>query len=468
MTSIPVAFRSNPGKYTYSGAPRLLNAYAEQQGKDGVQPMVLLPAFGMVQFSAVTDTPCRGLIFLEDLDLIYSFHSSGAFKVTSAGVATRIGTIPGNDVVQLSRNRADPPQISVHCSAGEFYIQGDIVYTVMDGDLISDIVSQDHIAGYTVYGSETGEFQISSLNECQTVDGLDVAEAEQSADKLVKVVGDRGDLLIFGQITTEPWRNTGQADFPFEPMSGSTLQKGLLSSNAVVKSDNTLIWPGHDNTIYRLNGYQPQRVSTHAIERLIQGETTPSGIIGFGHFGEGHSFSTFSGTNWTRSFDAATQLWHERESYQLGYWRAKFAVNAFGKQIVGDVLSGSLFYLADGVFTESGDPIIWGMDSPTLNVFPNGGIVDAVFLDVATGVGTIPATGQGYDPILMLSWSTDGGATFEGDRHLKLGKFGDRVRVVARRLGRFGPAGIIFRVRVSDPVIRSLIAIDVVVRPLKK
>ena len=72
------------------------------------------------------------------------------------------------------------------------------------------------------------------------------------------------------------------------------------------------------------------------------------------------------------------------------------------------------------------------------------------------------------DPILMLSWSTDGGATFKGDRQLKLGKRGDRVRIVTRRLGRFGDKGIMFRLRVSDPVIRAIVGISANIRPLKK
>lgn len=465
MSALPVAFQSDEGKYKFLGTTALINCYAEKQGLDAKAPLAVVPCAGMTLFASVTDTPCRGTIFLEDLDIAYSIHSTSAYKVTSAGVATRIGNIPGNDLVQLSRNQADPVQISVHCTAGEFYIENDIVKIVSDGHLPTPVVSQDHVSGYTVYGLEDRRFFLSRLNECQTIDGTDFATAEQGPDPLVRVKADRGDLFIFKQRSVEPWRNTGQVDFPFEPMP-NMVQKGLLAGEAVVSSDNTLMWPTNDHLVCRLNGAQPQRISTHAIERLIENDADQESMIGFAHSSEGHSFATFTGSDWTRSYDSATQLWHSRQSYGIEAWRARFPFHGWNKTIVGDALTGNLYELDNDSFVEGEDPLVWGIDSPFLHVFPNGGIVDALHLDVATGVGLV--SGQGSDPKLMLSWSTDGGNTFKGDRELSLGARGDRVRVTTRRLGRFGPLGIMFRIRISDPVIRALVHVDCAVRPLKR
>lgn len=475
MTAVPIALRSNPGKYTFSGNARLLNAYAEKQGEDGKQPYAVLPSPGMIECCEVTDTPGRGAIGLEDLDCAYSVHSSSVYKITLSDddpftlAAARIGTIPGTDQVQLSRNQAEPPQISIHGAAGEWYIENDVVKHVHDEDVTDEtIVSQDNAGGYTVYGAESGKFLISALNDAPDVDGLDFATAEQSADRLVRVFADRGDLLLFGKETTEPWRNTGQADFPFEPIGGSVLQKGLLAAHGVVRCDNTVMFPGHDNTIYRLNGYAPQRISTHYVERLLEGDSNSSALMSYAHPQEGHQFAGWSGTDYTVEFDAATQLWCNRESWQLSKWRGRNAFRLWGKTICQDSQSGSLFYLDSDTFTEGDNPLIWGMDTPFLHVFPNGGIVDALHIDMATGVGALLSTSQGYDPKLMLSWSVDGGATWKGDRELSLGARGQMVRVTTRRLGRFGPQGIQFRLRVSDPVVRSIIAIDAQVRPLKR
>ena len=468
MTALPIAFRTNESKYTFLGSPRLINCYAEQQGQDAKAPLAVVPCAGLSEFAAPADTPCRGTLYLPDLDCVYSVHSTSVYKTTYDGTAAtsvRVGVIPGTDIVQMSRNQADPVQITVLTERGEFYLENDVVKRVTDEDLPLP-KSQDHAGGYTVNGIADRRVFISGLNDTAAIDGTDYATAEQTPGPLVRVFANRGDLAIFKTDAIEAWRNTGQADFPFEPVA--VIQKGLRAAHAVAPFDNTIAFPGQDAIVYRLEGTQPQRISTHSIERTLESEPAPEAMLGFSHSGEGHSFYTLTGTGWTRAYDAATQLWHSRESNAIGQWRAVFPFRAWGKTIFGDLLSGKLLAADGGAFTEAGAPMLWGLDSPILHVFPNGAVVDALHIDVATGVGVLPASAQGAQPKLMLSWSTDGGATFKGERELPLGAYGDRVRVTTRRLGRFGPKGIQFRLRISDPVIRALVGVDVSLRQLKR
>lgn len=466
MTAMPIAWRTNVSKYSFAGQAQLINAYAEKQGTDAKAQLATLPSYGLTLERAVTDTPQRGSIYLADLDCIYTVHSTSVYKVLESGSATRIGTIPGNDIVQMSRNQATIPQISIHCDNGDFYIENDVVKHIIDDDLPEGIVSQDHLGGYTIYGLGDRRFFISSLNACQHVDGLDFATAEQSPDPLVRIKAD-GDLFIFKRKQIEQWRNTGNADFPFEPI-GTPIKHGIIGEQAVTEFDNTLVFVGDDYIVYRIAGTGAvQRVSDHSIERAIANDPDPSSIMMSSHTIEGHAFAVLSGTNFTRLFDAATGVWHSRESYnQGGQWRARFPVKAWGKTIVGDKLSGNLYNLDKTSFVEGDQPLVWGMDTPTFHVFPNGAVMDALHIDVATGNAT--TTGQGSAPKIMLSWSVDGGQTWKGNRQLSLGTYGDRVRVTTRRLGRFGPQGVTFRFRISDPVIRSLIALDLQVRGLRK
>lgn len=463
---VQIALRSNPGRYTFSGNARLLNAYAEQQGADGKQPYAVLPRPGLSLFSAVTDTPGRGQIFCEDLGCIYAVHSSGVFKVLEDGTASRIGTVPGVDQVQMSRNQSVPAQISIHCAAGEYYVQNDAVKSVADFDVTGEsIVSQDNVKGYTVYFARSGKFVYSSINDCANVDGLDFATAEQSADTGVRVKTNGPDVFFFGAQTIEPWRVTGDADLPFELIGGAVQQRGMIALQGVVETDNTLMFPGEDNQFYRLSSYSAQKISTHAQDRLLEAEESRESVAGFAYSFQGHAFAAWSGTTWTATYDAATQVWHDCQSYNLPNWRARNGVRAWGRTIVQDSQSGNLFYLDGDTFTEGDAPLIWGVDTCFLNAFPNGGIVDALYLDMQTGVGLV----NGSEPKIMLSWSVDGGKTFKGNRELSLGARGQHsVRLVTRRIGRFGPQGIQFRVRISDPVIRALVAMEATVRPLKR
>lgn len=297
---VPIAVRSNPGRYTFSGNARLLNAYAEQQGEDAKAPLVVLPCPGMVDCCTVTDAPSRGNIFLDDLECGYAVHASSVFKYVKTSdspftlTATRIGTIPGIDQVQMSRNQADPVQIIVHCAAGDFYIEADIVKTVDPGLFPEAIVTSETVAGITLYGLATGQIFFSSINQCQTVDPLDFFTAEQYADKLTRIKADGSDVLFFSHTSIEPWRLTSDIDLPFQLIGGSVSKKGLVATDAVVSCDNTLMFPGEDNIFYKMAGYNPQRISTHAIERFLEGDADRESILSLPYSFEGHSFAGFS------------------------------------------------------------------------------------------------------------------------------------------------------------------------------
>lgn len=471
---VQIAFRSDPARYSFAGDARLLNAYAEKQGPDAKAPLAVLPCPGMVSACTVTDTPNRGNIFLDDLACGYTVHSSGVFKWTLVTLdpfvltSTRIGTLPGIDQVEMSRNQADPVQISMHCAAGDYYIEADVVKKVDPLQFPDATVTSENVSGYELYGLASGQFFFSSINQCQTVDPLDFATAEQYADKLTRIKADGSDVLFFSHTSIEPWRVTSDVDLPFQLIGGSVSKKGLVAPDAVVSCDNTLMFPGEDNIFYRMSGYNPQRISTHGIERFLEGDADRETIKGLAYSFEGHSFACWTSTDYSVSYDAANQFWHERQSYGLTNWRACNAVRAFGKTIVGDTQSGHLYYLDGNTFDEGGTTMIWGMDTPFLHSITGvGGIVDALHIDIATGVGNLLATAQGFDPILMLSWSVDGGQTFKGNRELKLGKRGETKRIRTRRLGKFEDKGIMFRLRISDPVIRGIVAISANVRLLR-
>lgn len=469
MTALPIAFRSDVGRFNEFSSTKLINAHAEKAGPDAKGPLAVLPSEGLIEFTENGDTPCRGLIYLPDLDCIYAVHHSSAYKVTSDGTSLRIGTVPGANTVDLSRNQRTDPQVLILAEGALLVIESDSVQYVTDADVISDadLVSQDYVSGYNVIGVEDRRFQISGLNSAKVYDALDYATFEQKAGKLVRLVGSRGELFGFCNDWTEVWRDTGNVDFPFEPLA--TIQRGLRAKYALVSIDDSLIWLTEEGIIVRLmgGGYSPQRISTHYVERLIQGDDSPEDIHAFSWSGGGHSHVCFAGTDWTVCYDIATGVWHNRESYGQDKWRAKHAVLAWGKRIVGDTQSGKLFYMDPDTYTENGGTMTWGVDSPPMHAFPNGGIVDALHLDLATGHGAL--SGQGSDPKIMLSISRDGGHTFETYRELELGVRGaHQTRVTARRLGRFGPKGMVFRLRISDPVVRGLIQADAQVRPLRR
>lgn len=466
MTALPIAFRSNVGKYNFLGTTTLLNCYAEKRGDDAKGPLSVIPCDGTLTFSAATDTPCRGMLLMRDLDLIYAVFSSYVWKINSAGTATLVGVVPGTDRVQMTRNQKATAQIVIRCDAGVFIVESDVVslFTLPGAETV---ISVDTIAGYTVYGIATGVFFISSINEAKTVAALDFATAEQRPDRLVRVFVLGGELLMMKQTNIEPWINTGNATFPFELRgTSSVVRKGLLAEDSVAEFDNTIAFVGNDGFVYRYAA-TPTRISNEEVERAIRDDASQSTISAFSWSRGGHQFYTLTGSTWTYSYDAVTQVWHKRETYNSNRWRHDFAVETWGEVIVGDRNTGNLYSLDSSTYTEAGSTMIFGVDSPPMHVFPKGGIVDSINIDFATGGGVVSSTATGYDPALMLSWSDDGGNTYKAPRQIKTGKRGVyKTRVRTMRCGRFGTLGRTWRIRISDPVPRALVNVDAAVRPL--
>jgi hypothetical protein len=75
-------------------------------------------------------------------------------------------------------------------------------------------------------------------------------------------------------------------------------------------------------------------------------------------------------------------------------------------------------------------------------------------IDCEMGVGL--ASGPGSDPMLILRWSDDGGATWTFERTATLGKIGERrARARFLRLGR--SRSRIYEASITDPVIRTIL-----------
>jgi hypothetical protein len=469
MANAPIALRSNAGPFNFLGVTKLLNMYAVKLDADAKAPYAAVSCPGTLTFSEVTDTPCRGRIFMEDLDALYTVHSSSIWKIDSAGNATRIGTIPGIDRVQIARNQKVTPQIVVQCAAGLYLVENDEVSILLEDDLPDeDCISVAGIGGYIVYGFEDGRYFISSLNEATLIDALDFATAEQAADKLVRLWALGGELLVLGTQTIEPWVNSGSADFPFELRSASSVvKKGCLSTDSVVEIDNTVFWIGDDRKHYRLNGYNAQKTSNEEVDRLINDDPNQGSISSTAYSFDGHDFVILTGTDWTMELDVGSGYWHRRESYQSTRWRHDHAVSAWDKVLVGDRDTGSIYYFDRDTHTEAGATMIRGMDLPPLSAFPNGGIIDALHFDVATGQGLTSPSAQGYDPAMMVLLSKDGGNTFATERQLQTGRSGAYRRVNSRRWGKFGPNGCVVRIRMSDPVGFAVALVDHKTRPLR-
>jgi len=225
--------------------------------------------------------------------------------------------------------------------------------------------------GYFIALEEsTRNFFLSSLNNGLEWDALDVAQLSSSSNNVQAITVEHRELWLVGGQTTEVWYNSGDPDFPFQPIQGVFIHHGILAPWSIIGADNTLFWLGSDKlgarTVYRMQGYTPLRVSTHPIEYLLGKSAEPERTIGFSYQDEGHTFLVFyvPDLDTTLVYDLATQLWHERAQwdYVRARWRphvARCHCYAFGKHLVGDrqgptIYDYSLEYLDDELVLDEG------------------------------------------------------------------------------------------------------------------
>jgi hypothetical protein len=170
----------------------------------------------------------------------------------------------------------------------------------------------------------TGQWYITGINNFTSVDALDFATAEAYPDALLRIFIDHSQAFLGGTRSIEVWQLTGGADFPFQPLVNSQIQRGLAAKNAICADDNTVFFLGEDRVGYRLEGYRPVRFTNGAVERAIQRVTQASldDCEMFSYTSGGQKFIVLRFPNeLTAQCNLATGLWNWNETYGYSDWQ---------------------------------------------------------------------------------------------------------------------------------------------------
>jgi hypothetical protein len=321
--------------------------------------------------------------------------------------------------------------------------------------------------GYFIFNRPgTQQFFISGLNDT-AFDALDIASAEGSPDNLVGLISDHQNLYLFGERSTEVFYDSGDADFPFVRTQGAIIEVGCGAAFTIAKAQGSVMWLGKDEMgrglVYRAQGYQPQRISTHAIEKVMQDLGDISDARAWTYQQGGHVFYCLNlpGAETTWVYDLSTQLWHERAYLDQGQYerhRADCHAFAYETNVVGDYETGAVYALDPETYTDASAPILRERAAPHVSKTPVRLFHSAFQLDVEAGVG-VDGGGQGSDPQAILQWSDDGGHSWSSERWASFGAMGARAtRAMWRRLG--SSRDRVYRVRISDPVKVTLLGAD--------
>jgi hypothetical protein len=209
--------------------------------------------------------------------------------------------------------------------------------------------------------------------------------------------------------------------------------------------------------IVRMNGYFPERISTHAVETTLVNQNV-SDAIAWTYQLEGHevyvvTFPSIGTNGLTWAYDQTTALWHKwlYRNNQNEFERHRGNCCAFFNQqvLVGDYENGKIYQVSRNFYTDDGQPIRRIRRAPHITSDLQRQYFHELQIQFQPGVGL--STGQGEDPQAMLRWSNDGGSTWCNEYWTTIGKQGKYLnRAIWRRLG--FSRDKVFEVSISDPV----------------
>ena len=452
----------------------MVNLYPEVIPEGGKEPAYLQRCPGIVLKATVGSGPVRGVYSLGDY--LYVVSGSEFYKVTTAYVATKVGDVTGTGPVSMADNGT---QIFIACNPdGYIYNTATDAFAQITDEDFPGAVTVGYLDGYFVFNEPNSQrVWVTSLLDGLSIDPLDFASAEGSPDGLVSLIIDHREAWLFGTNSVEVWYNAGEADFPLTRIQGAYNEIGCIAPYSVAKMDNSVFWLGADargqGIVYRANGYQGVRISTHAVEYAIQQYGNLADATGYTYQQDGHTFYVlnFTDADTTWVFDAATGSWHERAAYRNGDFKRHRANNHArfnGKPVLGDYENGRIYEYSLDVYSDAGTTQKWLRSWRALPTGQNNLKRTAhhtLQIDCETGVGLagydfkdelylvtedneyitteddkklildfIATTGA--NPRLMMRWSDDGGHTWNAPREVSMGRIGEYgTRAIFRRLG---------------------------------
>lgn len=455
MVAILFPKQSAPGPYPQESAGRLVNAWAGEIQEGAGSATIIRRVPGLRAFSNVGQAGPRG--FKRVGSVLWAAYDGGLVKVTTGGAATFHSSLDGTGPVDFALNNRTPiPQLVCVTNVGAFEVTSTGVAAFADPDLPqpNSVCEMD---GYFIFSIADGRMFASGLNST-SVSGLDYARAEARQGGLIRVVSYSGQLFAFKRTSCEVWSNTAEpTGFPFS--RAAVIDRGLIAPRAIAGTQEgfatALIWVGDDGAVNTLDGYAAKAISTPDVERSISALPDKSELRAYVYTFDGQPIWSLSSSLWTWEFNLKTGAWHERQSAGLNRWRGSETVYFDGKWLCGDLSGTSIMEISSAADNEAGDALVFDAESIQMASFPNPYRVGKTQLDFSVGVGF----SNGTDPIqvnpsAMVSWSDDAGLTWSTPSVVPLGRQGEgRTQVyLPRRLGRTGPKGRRWRIRVSDPV----------------
>ncbi len=355
-------------------AAKTLDMYAERTAP-GVGDKVsayLKKRPALYPFAMADDSPWRQLFF-ED-GRCFGVVGSLFVEIDDAGNVTTYGTVDAtsNHVTIISNGTAGNQLLICTGHKGYIFDLGANTLTELNTTNFPTAVGWpdgqalcvEFMSGYAfVLLRNSREIRWSSPEDFTAWDPLDFFQRSLASDNFQTLVRNGSELWCLGTETGEILGLTGDASNPVAPVGGTALQYGAAGGTAssgvvMCRAFNTVAWIGQGQygggIVNLANGYQPQPISTTAVNRLVQSLADPTYVFLFAFEMQGHQFLVckwpeLHGPDYaTQVYDVSMGLWYDWGQWNTttstyDVWPPACYAYAFQKHLVGDGGSGVLY-----------------------------------------------------------------------------------------------------------------------------
>ncbi len=479
---------SYPNLSANVNAEECINWFPEMVPGSGAAPISLLPTPGLKAFASVPNAvSVRGLFEVLSNPTVaqpgryFAAIGSYLYEVNANGTLTQYAqplVDDGNPVYFAAGPNGSAGggvwQL-LFCSGGTAYVldltaaapTGVSVIPAADFNNSAAVSMVAYVDGFFVaLLAGTNEFQLSALLNALDWTSLaapGAAGVSVFTDNVLAMIANDRLLLLAGPKQSVWYYNSGDPNFPLVVIQGSEIEMGIVAQNSIAKAGNDVFYVGGDERgagiVRRVTGYTPNRISDHTVELAIQNMPVFSDAIGWTEQDRGHTFYViwFPTGNLTFAYDLASGMWHKRLFWntQIGAYEAHLArchMYAFGKHLVGDRQSGTIYDMHQNYLDDNGTPIRRMRRAPHINDEKQWIFYKQLQIDAEMGEATLlDANGNPRDPVGFLRWSDDGGHSWKNYHTLNFGQIGEyKTRAIQRRMGKSRDR--VFEFTCSDPV----------------
>lgn len=389
--------------------------------------------------------------------VFYTVNGDKLYRMNSDLTVDALGVVSGSGRVSIADNGT---QLMILVPNGNGYIYNRSTNTfaqITDVDFTANGAPQYvvFVDSYFLCTTDSKKFIISASNDGTSWNALDFGSAESDPDDIVAPIVYKNQVFIMGTQTGEAFQNIGGADFPFQ-RNGLFLSKGVYSPFSLITVQDSFMFIGggvnESPAVWTLSGNSTQKISTPAIENLLQRltDTERQNIYAWSYAQKGAYFVGFALPNTTIVYDMASQRWHERKSYinsEQQAYRVASITTAYGKVICTDTVDGRIGEIDPDTYTDYGANIVRSVATQPFQNNMMSMFVTSLELTIESGVGNSDVE----NPMMIMERSRDG-KTWDAPRPRSMGKVGEYDRrAIWRRNGRVSRFEV-FRFTTSEAV----------------